>query len=87
MTVHQINKTIAFSKYQQILIEKSFHNLELKVKVKLLSPVRLFMTPWTVAYQTPSSMRFSRQEYWRGLPFPSPGDLRKPEMESRSPTF
>ena len=40
-----------------------------KVKVKSLSPVRLFATPWTVAYQAPPSMGFSRQEYWSGLPF------------------
>ena len=38
----------------------------------LLSCVRLFATPWTVAYRAPSSMEFSRQEYWSGLPFPSP---------------
>ena len=43
-----------------------------KVKVKLLSHVRLFATPWTVAYQAPLSMRFSRQEYWSEVPFPSP---------------
>ena len=43
-----------------------------KVKVKSLSHVRLFATPWTVAYQAPLSMGFSRQEYWSGLPFPSP---------------
>ena len=42
------------------------------VKVKLLSCVRLFATPWTVAYQAPPSMGFSRQEYWRGVPLPSP---------------
>ena len=47
----------------------------MKVKVKSLSHVRLFATPWTVAYQAPLSMGFSRQEYWSGLPFPSPGDL------------
>ena len=41
-------------------------------EVKLLSCVRLFVTPWTVAYQAPPSMGFSRQEYWRGLPLPSP---------------
>ena len=41
--------------------------------VKSLSRVRLFATPWTVAYQAPLSMEFSRQEYWSGLPFPSPG--------------
>ena len=43
-----------------------------KVKVKLLSHVRLFATPWTVAYQAPWSVEFSRQEYWSGLPCPSP---------------
>ena len=43
-----------------------------KVKVKLLSRVWLFATPWTAAYQAPPSMGFSRQEYWSGLPCPSP---------------
>ena len=43
------------------------------------------MTPWTVAYQAPPSMEFSRQEYWSGLPFPSPGDLPNPRIEPRSP--
>ena len=48
-------------------------NLEVKwSEVKLLSRVRLFATPWTVAYQAPQSMGFSRQEYWSGVPFPSP---------------
>ena len=45
-----------------------------KAKVKSLSHVRLFATPWTVAHQVPPSMGFSRQEYWSGLPFPSPGE-------------
>ena len=45
------------------------------VKVKSLSRVRLFVTPWTVAYQAPQSMEFSRQEYWSGVPLPFPGDL------------
>ena len=53
--------------------------------VKSLSRVRLFAIPWTVAYQAPQSMGFSRQEYWSGLPFPSPGDLPDPGIESRSP--
>ena len=44
---------------------------KLKVKVKLLSLVLLFETPWTIAYQAPPFMEFSRQEYWSGLPFPS----------------
>ena len=43
-----------------------------KVKVKLLSHVRLLATPWTAAYQTPPSMGFSRLEYWSGVPSPSP---------------
>ena len=43
-----------------------------KVKVKLLSRVRLFATPWTAAYQAPPPMGFSRQEYWSGVPLPSP---------------
>ena len=46
---------------------------KVKVKVKWLSRVRLFETPWTVDYQAPPSMGLSRQEYWSGLPFPSPG--------------
>ena len=53
-------------------------------KVKSLSRVRLFATPWTVAYQAPLSMGFSRQEYWSGLPFPSPGDLPNPGIEPGS---
>ena len=57
-----------------------------KMKVKSLSPVRLFATPWTVAYQAPPSMGFSRQECWSGLPFPSPGDLPDPEIKHGSPT-
>ena len=51
--------------------------MSLKVKVKSLSRVQLFATPWTVAYQAPPSMGFSRQECWSGLPFPSLGDLPK----------
>ena len=43
--------------------------------------------PWTVTYQAPPSMEFSRQEYWSGLPFPSPGDLPDPGIEPRSPTL
>ena len=46
-----------------------------------LSHVRLFVTPWTEAYQSPPSMGFSRQEYWSGVPLPSPGDLPKPGIE------
>ena len=52
-----------------------------------LSRVRLFGTPWTIACQAPLSMGFSRQEYWSGLPFPSPGDLPNPGTEPRSPAL
>ena len=55
--------------------------------MKSLSRVRLFATPWTVAHQAPRSMKFSRQEYWSGLPFSSPGDLPNPGIEPRSPAL
>ena len=58
-----------------------------KVKVKSLSHVQLFATPWTVAHQAPPSMGFSKQEYWSELPLPSPGDLPDPGIESGSPAF
>ena len=61
--------------------------MQKKVKVKSLSRVRLFVTPWTAASQAPPSMGFSRQEYWSGLPFPSPGDLPDSGIEPRSPTL
>ena len=56
-----------------------------KVKVESLSRVRFFATPWTVAFQAPPSVGFSRQEYWSRLPFPSPGDLPNPGIQPRSP--
>ena len=55
-----------------------------KVKVKSLSRVQLSATPWTVAYQAPPSMGFFGQEYWSGLPFPSPEDLPNPGIEPGS---
>ena len=58
-----------------------------KVKVKSISLVQLFATPWTVAHQTPPSTESSRQEYWSGLPFPSPGDLPNLAIEARSPVL
>ena len=56
-------------------------------KVKSLSRIRLFATPWTVAYWAPPSMGFSRQRYWSGLPFPSPEDLPDPgiEIQAKNP--
>ena len=57
----------------------------MKVKVKSLSRVRLFVTLWIVAHQAPPPMGVSRQEYWSGLPFPSPGELPDPGIEPTSP--
>ena len=51
---------------------------------QLLSRVRLFAAVWTVAFEAPLSMGFSRQEYWSGLPFPSPGDFLDPGLEPES---
>ena len=53
----------------------------------MLSGVQLFAIPWTVHCQVPLSMEFFRQEYWSGLPFPSPGDLPKPGTETASPAL
>ena len=61
--------------------------IEKEKKVKPLSHVRLFASPWTVAYQAPPSMGFSRQEYWSGLPLPSPGGLPNPEIQFGSPAL
>ena len=57
------------------------------MKVTSLSRVRLFVTPLTVAYQAPPSMGFSRQEYWSGVPLPSPGDFPGPGIELGSPAL
>ena len=59
--------------------------LSCKVLKYASSHVRLFATPWTVAYQALPSLGFSKQEYWSGLPFPSPGDLPNPGIEPGSP--
>ena len=58
-----------------------------KVEEKSLSCVRLFATAWTVAYQAPPSVGFSRQEYWSGVAFPSPLDLPDPRIEPWSPAL
>ena len=66
-------------------LQESFLKHKSKIsEVKSLSCVRLFATPWTVAYQAPLSMEFSRQVYWSVLPFPSPGDLPNPGIKPRS---
>ena len=80
-------------KTTKFLISKSFPediimpDDYLKVKVKSLSHVQLFATPWTVPLQAPPSKGFSRQEYWSGLPFPSPEDLLDPGIKPGSPAL
>ena len=59
----------------------------LYIHVCVLSCVQVFVTPWTVAHKTPLSMEFSTQEYWSGLPFLFPGDLRNPGIKPRSPAL
>ena len=89
--------SLSYSKNTYLLLEVLDHKLNLNPnaiptvsrmwsEVKLLSCVQLFATPWTVAYQAPS-MRFSRQEYWSELPFPSPEDLPDPGIEPGSPSL
>ena len=70
-----------------ILMIRKQQTTQKGVKVKLLSRLRLPVTPWTVACQTPLSMRFPRQEYRSGLPFPSQSDLPHPGIELRSLTL
>ena len=62
----------------------------MKCTVTVCQPLRrvqLFVTPWTIAHQAPLSMEFSRQGYWNGLPFPSPGDLPDPGIKPGSPAL
>ena len=77
-------ETFPLPSFLSILSQPSW---EVKSEVKSLSHVWLFATPWMVAYQAPLSMEFSRQEYWSGLPFPSPGDLPNPGIEPGSPAL
>ena len=77
--------------YRHILKYHSIRNIRISMRVcvcvcaRALSRVRFFVTPCTVSHQAPLFMEFSRQEYWSGLPFPSPGDLTDPRIEATSP--
>ena len=64
-----------------------FMSMFISMHVCVLSHLWLFVTPWTVAHQAPPSMGFSRQEYWSGLLFPTPGDLLDPGIELVSPAL
>ena len=79
---------LKYSLFKERIWGQGLHmGIYVKVKVKSLSRVQLFATPWTIAHQAPPSMEFSRQGCWSGLPFPSPGDLPDPGIEPRSPTL
>ena len=69
---------------ENIMLSEVSH---MKVKVKSLSHVQLFVTPWTVAYQASLSMGFFRQEHWSGLPFPSPMHESESEVAQSCPTL
>ena len=88
----QYTSYVTENKYKQIwgIYDNIFINHLVHTQsewVNSLSCIRLFATPWTVAYQAPPSVGFSRQEHWSGLPFPSPEDLPDPGIEPRSPTL
>ena len=93
LAVHRTFKSLLqhHSSKASILGHSAFFMVQLShpyiVKVKSLSHVQLFATPWTIAYQAPPSMGFSRKDYWSGLLFPSPGDLPNPGNEPGSPTL
>ena len=75
--VWEISWTEVHGGLQSMELQRVRHDLMTNTfsEVKSLSCVRPFASPWTVAHQAPPPMGFSRQEYWSGLPFPSPGDL------------
>ena len=68
-------------------VTRTSEKLKSSERVKLLSHVWLFATPWTIALQTPLFMEFSKQEYWSGVPFPSTGDIPDPGIEPESPAL
>ena len=81
-----VQVTLSISATSCFIFSQVLNKCILSKKISyLLSRVRLFATPWTVACQAPLSMEFSRQEYQSGLPFPSPGDLPDPGVEARPP--
>ena len=86
----KVRKSPPYSRFPHLSegTERDLHVWHLAcMHAKSLSRVWLFATLWTVAHQTPLSMRFSRQEYWSGFPCPSPGDLPEPGIKPESPAL
>ena len=77
--------------HRKSLVKRNKNSIHKRIScfslIQLLSHVRLFARLWTIAPQAPLSMGFSRQEYWSGWPFSSPGDLPHPGIEPRSPAL
>ena len=68
-------------------MDRGAAGLQAMLMLSHFSHLHLFATPWTIVLQAPLSMRFSRQEHWNGLPFPSPGDLPDPGIKPKSPAL
>ena len=84
LKLKKVDKTTRPFSYDQNQI---LYDYTVEVQVKSLSHVQLFVILWTITYQAPLTMGFSRQEYWNGLPSPSPGDLLNPGIKLRSPAL
>ena len=82
------NTTILFKRNRHIFAvsQGHLHNV-MNVKVLLCQLCTALVTPWTVAFQAPLTMKSSMQEYWKRLSFPSPGDLPNPGIEPTSPAW
>ena len=87
MVLHVLGPDLPFQATSTYIIASVSIDVKVKVKVKSLSRVWLSATPWTVAYRAPLSMGFSRQEYWSGVPLPSPEDLPNLGIEPGSPAL
>ena len=81
-----ITMELSFQPLNVILLDL-FWERKISLCYLFLSVVSDFAAPWTIAHQAPLSLDFSRQEYWSGVPFPTPGDLPNPGVEPTSPAF
>ena len=84
LKLKKVDKTTRPVSYDQNQI---LYDYTVEVQVKSLSHVQLFVILWTITYQAPLTMGFSRQEYWSGYLVPSPGDLPNPGIKPRSPSL
>ena len=84
-TLGRVQPEVVYS-WNKLIFRKSYNAVRGCIP-SCFSHVRLFATPWTVARQAPLSVGFSRQEYWRGLPCPPPGDLTDPGIKPMSPAL